>query len=119
MWEATAAHGLEGVVAKRTASRYQPGRRSRDWVKVKHWQTASLPIVGYLSRRERIAAVLVAAPRPDGSLHLAGTVEWDLAAGWRAGLADALAALTTPGCPLQPAGSARCGCDPPNGGSAT
>jgi bifunctional non-homologous end joining protein LigD len=27
--------GLEGVVAKRLASRYRPGRRSRDWLKVK------------------------------------------------------------------------------------
>ena len=27
--------GLEGVVAKRAASRYLPGRRSSDWVKLK------------------------------------------------------------------------------------
>ena len=27
--------GLEGAVAKRAASTYQPGRRSRDWMKIK------------------------------------------------------------------------------------
>ena len=28
-------HGLEGVMAKRSRSHYQPGRRSRDWIKIK------------------------------------------------------------------------------------
>ena len=32
---AVRAAGLEGVVAKRAASRYQPGKRTRDWIKVK------------------------------------------------------------------------------------
>ena len=32
---ACAAHDLEGVVLKRLNSRYRPGRRSRDWRKVK------------------------------------------------------------------------------------
>jgi bifunctional non-homologous end joining protein LigD len=29
-------HGLEGIVAKRLDSAYQPGRRSSDWRKVKN-----------------------------------------------------------------------------------
>ena len=28
-------HGLEGVMAKRSRSHYQPGRRSKDWLKIK------------------------------------------------------------------------------------
>lgn len=32
---AARAHGIEGVVAKRPASSYLPGRRSADWIKVK------------------------------------------------------------------------------------
>ena len=36
---------LEGVVVKRNASRYRPGRRSPDWRKVKtaSWRTVHLP----------------------------------------------------------------------------
>lgn len=35
-------HGLEGVIVKRSASRYQPGKRSGQWVKVKvpEWREA-------------------------------------------------------------------------------
>ena len=37
--------GLEGLVAKRVRSRYRPGRRSPDWVKVKthSWRTTHAP----------------------------------------------------------------------------
>lgn len=38
LWEATAAQQLEGVIAKRLDSRYRPGRRSRGWIKAKHWR---------------------------------------------------------------------------------
>ena len=38
--------GVEGVVAKRVRSRYRPGRRSPDWVKVKthSWRTTHSPL---------------------------------------------------------------------------
>ena len=35
-WEAVKAHGWEGLVAKDSASFYEPGARTRSWVKVKH-----------------------------------------------------------------------------------
>ena len=40
------AHGVEGVVAKRLASPYRPGRRSADWVKVKcpEWTAVHAPL---------------------------------------------------------------------------
>lgn len=38
---------LEGVVAKRRAARYVPGRRSRDWLKVKHVQSQEVVVVGW------------------------------------------------------------------------
>ena len=41
------AHGLEGVVAKRASSRYQPGKRSEAWVKVKTRSRQELVIAGY------------------------------------------------------------------------
>ena len=35
-WEEVKAHGWEGLVAKDAASIYQPGVRTRSWLKVKH-----------------------------------------------------------------------------------
>jgi bifunctional non-homologous end joining protein LigD len=61
---ASAAQGLEGVMAKRLTSCYEPGRRSRDWIKVKNKQRDDFTIVGWLPgegrRRDRIGALLVA-----------------------------------------------------------
>ena len=44
---ATLAQGMEGVVAKRRDSRYEPGRRSDCWVKVKHIRRQSAVVVGW------------------------------------------------------------------------
>ena len=58
--------GMEGVVAKRRASTYQPGRRSRDWIKVKHELMAEVVIGGFTpgngSRRGEFGAVLMGVP---------------------------------------------------------
>jgi len=40
--------GLEGVVAKRLSSPYQPGTRSPDWIKIKKRLTADLVVGGYI-----------------------------------------------------------------------
>jgi bifunctional non-homologous end joining protein LigD len=58
--------GMEGVVAKRRASAYQPGRRSRDWIKVKHELMAEVVIGGFTpgngSRRGEFGALLMGVP---------------------------------------------------------
>ncbi len=75
--EAARAQHLEGVVAKRLRSPYQPGRRSRDWVKVKLARTQEVLVVGWTPgqgrRRDRIGALLMGVPR-QGALHYAGKV---------------------------------------------
>jgi bifunctional non-homologous end joining protein LigD len=43
-------HGLEGIVAKRLTSVYQPGERSRDWIKIKLAQTEEFVVGGYYTR---------------------------------------------------------------------
>lgn len=66
---ATRAQGMEGVVAKRRDSRYEPGRRSDCWVKVKHVRRTSAVIVGWKpgegGRAGRIGSLLLAVPEGD------------------------------------------------------
>ncbi len=61
--EATRTQGLEGVVAKRVGSRYEPGRRTGSWVKVKHTLRQELVVGGWIPgegrRAERIGALLM------------------------------------------------------------
>jgi bifunctional non-homologous end joining protein LigD len=46
--EATREQGLEGIVAKRLDSPYEPGRRSRSWLKVKNSHRQEFVIGGWL-----------------------------------------------------------------------
>jgi bifunctional non-homologous end joining protein LigD len=74
---ATAARGLEGVVAKRRASPYRPGVRSPDWVKVPHRTTASYVIGGWKAGAAgagHLGSVLVGTPTGDGRLLYEGAV---------------------------------------------
>ncbi|GAB4083588.1 ATP-dependent DNA ligase [Myceligenerans cantabricum] len=59
---------LEGVVAKRRASRYAPGRRSREWRKVKHVESQEVVVVGW---RPMHADTRRPDPRTVGALLLA------------------------------------------------
>ncbi len=75
--DAARAQGLEGVVAKRLGSRYQPGRRSPDWRKVKLRAEQELVIVGYTrgkGRRGSSLGALVVAVNEAGGLRWAGNV---------------------------------------------
>jgi len=51
--------GLEGVVAKRRTSTYQPGKRSYDWVKVKFAKRQELVIGGYKPAGSSFDSLLV------------------------------------------------------------
>ena len=68
---------IEGLVAKRADSLYQPGRRSADWLKIKAWQTQSCVIAGYTAgqgkRREHLGALILAISH-DGRLVHCGQV---------------------------------------------
>jgi bifunctional non-homologous end joining protein LigD len=46
-YEAALKKGLEGVIAKRKASSYQPGLRTGDWMKMKQLQSCDCVIFGY------------------------------------------------------------------------
>ena len=46
-------HGLEGVVAKRITSRYLPGARGRDWVKLRFVRTGDFVVAGWEAAADR------------------------------------------------------------------
>jgi bifunctional non-homologous end joining protein LigD len=75
---AARAQGLEGIVAKRLTSAYQPGRRSRDWIKVPFNQSQEVVVIGYKPGEGRragtIGSLLLAVTGPDGRLAYAGGV---------------------------------------------
>lgn len=76
--EVATERGLEGVMAKRTNSTYMPGKRSRDWRKVKVRGRQELVIGGWTTgeggRAPRFGAVLVGWFDDDGALRYAGSV---------------------------------------------
>ena len=58
LYDAAGGQGLEGIVAKRASSTYQPGKRSKDWVKVKVHRRQEFVIAGYTRGAGRRAATL-------------------------------------------------------------
>ncbi|WP_104116596.1 ATP-dependent DNA ligase [Arthrobacter sp. B1805] len=64
--EASRQLGLEGIMAKRLSSDYQPGARSSSWVKIKHVHTQEVVVVGWRpgkgSRTAKVGSLLVAVP---------------------------------------------------------
>ena len=75
--EATRKQGLEGVVGKRLTFTYEPGRRSRSWLKIKNHRRREVAIGGWISgsghRQGRIGALLVGY-HEGPSLRFAGRV---------------------------------------------
>jgi bifunctional non-homologous end joining protein LigD len=75
--EAAREQELEGVVAKRLDSHYQPGRRSTDWRKVKVRGRQEVVVAGYTKgqgRRSRGFGALVLGVHEAGGLRWIGNV---------------------------------------------
>ena len=74
--EVARAHGLEGVVAKRTSSRYRPGLRTDDWRKLRFVRAGEFVVIGWEAAAEHphTLSSLVLAMTVDGSLRYAGRV---------------------------------------------
>ena len=73
MLEAARAHGLEGILAKRRDSKYEP-RRSRDWVKVKVVTTGDFVIGGFTHGERDYFSSLVLGVNDRGKLVHVGQV---------------------------------------------
>jgi len=77
MLDASAKAGLEGVVAKRLDSKYEPGRRSGAWVKIKNRSRQELVIAGWLEgegKRRGYPGALLLGYYAQGKLTYAGKV---------------------------------------------
>jgi bifunctional non-homologous end joining protein LigD len=77
LWESAKERGLEGVIAKRANSRYQAGRRSGDWKKIKVLNRDEFVVLGWTpgqgGRGSSFGALLLGA-RVDGALRWVGQV---------------------------------------------
>lgn len=71
--EAARQHGLEGLVAKRKSSFYEP-KRSRDWIKLKLVNEDDFLICGFLKKKREYFGSLILGCYRDGELHHAGQV---------------------------------------------
>jgi bifunctional non-homologous end joining protein LigD len=75
--KAAAEQELEGIVAKKAGSRYEPGRRSRNWLKVKAHGRQEFIVAGYTrgkGRRSATLGSLVLAVSGENGLEYVGNV---------------------------------------------
>jgi bifunctional non-homologous end joining protein LigD len=90
---------LEGVVAKRRNSRYEPGKRSRSWVKVKFNRRQEFVVGGYKPNAGGFESLLVG--HYEGcKLMFASKVRAGLTPHIRAELFPTLNAIVQPRCPF-------------------
>ena len=78
VYKAAVKNGLEGVLAKRRDSRYEPGKRSNHWLKVKQVTTDEFVIGGFTAgsgaRAKTFGALLLGYYDDAKKLHYAGKV---------------------------------------------
>lgn len=103
LYHAVLDQGLEGLVAKRLGSTYQPGRRSSDWRKVSVRRSLRAVVGGYLagegSRSRTFGSVLLGLYAPEG-LRWIGAVGSGFDDQSLTAFADALQSLQRPTSPF-------------------
>lgn len=100
--EASLAFRLEGVVAKRRGSSYEPGRRAQTWLKIKHRKAQAVVVGGWRpgqgNRQGTVGALLLGIPGEDGLAYVgrvgSGFTDAGLVEAQR--LLDPLASTTNP-----------------------
>jgi bifunctional non-homologous end joining protein LigD len=100
--------GLEGVVAKRRDSRYEPGKRSGAWQKFKLQQRQELVIGGYKPENTSFQSIVVGYYE-NKKFRFAGRVRAGFTASQRAALFGLLRPLKTEKCPFSDLPSAKTG----------
>ncbi|MGW2089745.1 non-homologous end-joining DNA ligase [Streptomyces sp. NPDC001880] len=102
--EMTRTAGLEGLIAKRLASVYEPGVRSRSWIKIRHIRTVDVIVGGWVPGRGRLTGLpgaLLVGEAHAGRLRYVGSV----GTGWsdteRTTLAELLRVAAIDECPFE------------------
>ncbi len=73
--EVARQHELEGIICKRAGSRYLPGKRTRDWLKIKARPSQEFVVAGYTvgqGKRARFGALVLAVHDEQGNLRYVG-----------------------------------------------
>jgi bifunctional non-homologous end joining protein LigD len=98
------SNGLEGLMAKRSSSLYLPGKRSRDWLKIKASLRQEAVIIGYTkprAGRQHFGALVLGIYR-DGQLVYAGHSGTGFNEATLRDLFDRLQPLRRDDCPVTP-----------------
>ncbi len=103
LFSAAASNGLEGIVAKRLGSRYHPGLRSPDWLKVTVRHTLRAVVGGFTkgegSRSSTFGALLIGLASESG-LRWIGAVGTGFDDTGLAAIRGALDEMRSDGCPF-------------------
>lgn len=104
LFEAARAQGLEGIVAKRLGGPYRPGRRTRDWIKIKTVHDADVVIGGWSrgegSRASTFGALLIGA-YSNGALRFLGALGTGFSERGLAEMLPQLQAVESQECPFE------------------
>ena len=104
-------HHLEGVIAKRVDATYQPGRRSRSWIKVPLRKSCEAIILGWVpgsgAASGVVGSLVLGAYNEDHLLVHIGAVGSGFTGAARRALRDLLSQLGRPTSPLPPGQPAR------------
>lgn len=104
---ATREHGLEGLVCKRLDSVYEPGVRSRAWIKIRNMRAEDVVVGGWLPGKGRLSglpgALLLGQHDARRRLRYVGGVGTGWSEAERTELARLLAAAASNRCPFDPA----------------
>ncbi len=104
LFERTVELGLEGVIAKRPTSRYEPGRRSTNWRKIKHFTSQEFVVGGYElgdgGRAGRLGSLLLGVYDDSAALVFCGGVGTGFTNEMLDVLTDALERIERPDSPF-------------------
>lgn len=95
--------GLEGIMAKKKDSVYEPGKRSKDWLKIKTERTQEAVITGYTLNEgsNKLFSSLLLGVYANGELQYIGPVGTGFSRKVQEELMQAFKPLQTKRCPFQ------------------
>ena len=102
-YNAVIARGLEGIIAKHKETRYQVGKRSKDWIKIKKKTTLDCIICGITAgegEREDTFGSLILGAYFEGALFHVGRVGTGFSEKLRRSLFERLLAVRQDACPF-------------------